>query len=130
MRQGMLVVLLLAGSALVGGCASVDSRYDRYDNGGTHYNAGRSNEGYYAVVDSIEPTRGASNDNAIAGPVVGGAVAGAVVGHQIGQGDGRDGYRVRIRFDDGSYQTTTQPSIGTLRIGDSVRIEKGRVVRY
>jgi len=129
MRQSTLVGLLLAGSALVGGCASVDSRYDRYDNG--HYNGGRSNEGYYAVVDAIESSRGASNDSAIAGTVIGGAVAGAVVGNQVGQGDAeRDAYRVRVRFDDGSYRTTTQASIGTLRVGDSVRIEKGRVVRY
>ena len=154
MRPGTLVTLLFAGAGLlVGGCASTDSRYDRYDNGSSRYREVPSNEGYYGVVDSIERTRTGA-DNAVAGTIIGGivggvighqigggtgnsvatvagAVGGAVVGHEIGQGNSdRDEYRVRIRFDNGSYQTTTQASIGDLRVGDGARIENGQAYRY
>jgi len=160
MKPNTLVTLLFAGTVLVGGCASVDGPYDRYepygryDNGDYRYSGARSNEGYYGVVDSIESTRGRSSDNAIAGTIIGGviggvighqigsgtgntvatvagAVGGAAVGHEIGESNaGPDAYRLRIRFDNGNYQTVTQASIGNLRVGDSVRIENGRAFRY
>ena len=154
MKSNTLVTLLFAGTALVGGCASADTPYDRYDNGGSRYSGARSNVGYYGVVDSIESTRGGSKDNAIAGTIIGGviggvighqigggtgntvatvagAVGGAAVGHEIGESNaGPDAYRLRIRFDNGNYQTVTQASIGNLRVGDSVRIENGRARRY
>jgi hypothetical protein len=54
-----------------------------------------------------------------------------VVGHEIGKGNAdRDTYRLRVRLDNGIYQTLTQTSIGDLRVGDSVRIEDGRAYRY
>ncbi|NDP42244.1 MAG: glycine zipper 2TM domain-containing protein [Aromatoleum sp.] len=154
MKPNTLITLIFAGTALLGGCASADSRDNRYDNGGYGYNGARSNEGYTGVVDSIESARGGSNNNAVAGTIIGGviggvvghqigggtgnsvatvagAVGGAVVGHEIGQGNSdRDAYRVRIRFDNGSYQTTTQASIGDLRVGDRARIDNGRAYRY
>lgn len=154
MKPNALVTLIFAGTALVGGCASADTPYDRYDNGGSRYSGARSNEGYYGVVDSIESTRGGSNNNAVAGTIIGGviggvlghqigggtgntvatvagAVGGAAVGHEIGQGNaGHEAYRLRIRFDNGNYQTVTQASIGNLRVGDSVRIENGRAYRH
>lgn len=155
MKPITLATLIFAGTALVGGCASADSQYDRYGNDSPRYSGARSNEGYYGVVDSIESTRrGSNNNNAVAGTIIGGviggvlghqvgggtgnsvatvagAVGGAVVGHEIGQGNAeRDAYRLRIRFDNGNYQTVTQASIGDLRVGDSVRIENGRAYRY
>ena len=154
MKTHTLFTLIFAGTALVGGCASADAPYDRYDNGGYRYGGTQSNEGYYGVVDSIDSTRGGSNDNAVAGTIIGGviggvighqigggtgntvatvagAVGGAAVGHEIGQSNaGQDAYRLRIRFDNGSYQTVTQAAIGNLRVGDSVRIENGRAYRY
>jgi outer membrane lipoprotein SlyB len=154
MKPNALVALLFAGTALVGGCASVDSPHERYDNGASRYNEPRSMDAYYGVVDAIESTGGGSNNNAIAGTIIGGviggvlghqvgggtgnsvatvagAVGGAVVGHEIGQGNAeRDAYNVRIRFDNGNYRTVTQASIDGLRIGDSVRIENGRAYRY
>ena len=154
MRPDTVVTLLFAGTVLlVGGCASTDSRYDRYDNGSTRYREVQTNEGYYGIVESIERTRG-GDDNAVAGTIIGGivggvighqigggtgnsvatvagAVGGAVVGHEIGQGSSdQDGYRVRIRFDNGSYQTTTQATIGDLRVGDGARVENGQAYRY
>lgn len=128
------------------------ARYNGPQSNDRYY--GVSNEGYYGVVDSIESTRGGSSNNTIAGTIIGGvlggvlghqvgggtgntvatvagAVGGAVVGHEIGQGNAeRDAYRVRVRFDNGNFQTTTQASIGDLRVGDSVRIENGRAYRY
>ncbi len=161
MKPGNLVTLIFAGTALVGGCASADSPNDRYDNGGSRYNDGnsryygaRSNEGSHGVVDSIESTRAGSDNNAVAGTIIGGvvggvlghqigsgtgnsvatvagAVGGAVVGHEIGKGNAdRETYRLRVRLDNGIYQTLTQASIGDLRVGDSVRIEDGRAYRY
>jgi outer membrane lipoprotein SlyB len=154
MKPNMLVTLLFAGTALVGGCATADAPYGRHYNGEPRYSGARSNEGYYGVVDSIASTRGGSSDNAIAGTIIGGVIGG-VIGHQIGGGTGNtiatvagavggaavgheigesnadpDAYRLRIRFDNGNYQTVTQANIGNLRVGDSVRIENGRALRY
>ncbi len=168
MRTNRLVTLIFAGTALVGGCATADSPYVRYDNSGYRYdnnshaydNSGsrysgtRSNDGYYGVLDSIESTRGGSDQNAVAGTIIGGviggvlghqigsgtgntvatvagALGGAAVGHEIGRGNAsQDAYRLRIRFDNGNYQTVTQAGIDNLRVGDSVRIENGRAYRY
>jgi hypothetical protein len=70
----------------------------------------RSNENYYAVIDSIES---------------------APAGNEIAKVTGRQNvYLVRVRFDDRSYQTLTQASLDGLRVGDSVRIEHDRVRRY
>jgi outer membrane lipoprotein SlyB len=137
-----------------------NNRGYRYDNSGTRYaesapryNGTRSYEGYYGVVDSIESPRRGGSDNAIAGTIIGGvvggvighqigsgtgntvatvagAVGGAAVGHEIGENSDRDLYRVRVRFENGSYQTVSQADIGRLRVGDSVRIENGRAFRY
>lgn len=152
MKPNTLVAMIFAGAAFAGGCANAQTNVERYDS--PRYNGARSNEGNYGVVDSIESARSANNDSAVAGTVIGGviggvlghqvgggtgnsvatvagAVGGAVVGHEIGQANGeRDAFRVRVRFENGSYQTVTQVNIGDLRIGDSVRIDKGRVYRY
>jgi hypothetical protein len=106
MRLQTIIVPLFA-AALASACASTDARYggnDRRDG------SARSNENYYAVIDSIE-----------SGPV----------GSEIGKANGRQNvYFVRVRFDDRSYQTLTQASLDGLRVGDSVRIERDRVRRY
>jgi outer membrane lipoprotein SlyB len=154
MKSNTLVMMIFAGTALFGSCANADTTGERYDNANPRYIGVRSNEGFYGVVDSIESARSASKDSAIAGTVIGGviggvlghqvgggtgnsvatlagAVGGAVVGHEIGQSRGdADAFRVRVRFENGSYQTVTQSNIGDLRIGDSVRIDKDRVFRY
>jgi hypothetical protein len=106
MKPKTTVVWILVAAFVVVGCASPDARYVSDQDGDT---AARSNQGYYAVIDSIEAERA---------------------------GDGRDtiggngAYRIRIRFDDRTYRTVTQSSLDGLRVGDSVRIESERVRRY
>jgi hypothetical protein len=107
MKLQKVIVPLFAAAALASGCASSDARY-----GGNDYRNGlvRSNEGYYAVIDSIELGQ---------------------TGNEISKAKGRqDVYFIRVRFDDRSYQTVTQASLDGLRVGDSVRIEGARVRRY
>jgi outer membrane lipoprotein SlyB len=152
MKSNTLAVMIFAGAALVSGCANAQTYAERYDS--PRYNGARSNEGNYGVVDAIESARSANIDSAVAGTLIGGviggvlghqvgggagnsvatvagAVGGAVVGREIGQAHGdRDVFRVRVRFENGSYETVTQANVGDLRIGDNVRIDKGRVYRH
>lgn len=68
-----------------------------------------------------------------AAATVGGAIAGGVIGDQVekrvnnNRADGVGAYRLRVRMDDGSYQTFTQDRIDNLRVGDRVRIDNGQV---
>lgn len=146
----IVIATFLTVAALMSGCASTDSRpvsssspYSRAD---------------YGVIDAIEITRGSSDgiggSGIGAGAVIGGVVGG-VLGHQVGGGTGKDvatvagvvggamvgheiekskqqqdAYRIRVRLDNGGYQTVTQQSIADLRVGDRVRIENDRVYRY
>jgi len=150
MPQIVIATFLLTAAALMSGCASTDTRpvsssssYSRAD---------------YGVIDAIEITRGSSDgiggSGIGAGAVIGGVVGG-VLGHQVGGGTGKDvatvagvvggamvgheiekskqqqdAYRIRVRLDNGGYQTVTQQSIADLRVGDRVRIENNRVSRY
>jgi outer membrane lipoprotein SlyB len=151
MKLQTIMLALFAAAVLVSGCATSDGRFA---SDGSRYGSVRSNEGYYAVIESIESRPAANNGNAIAGAIIGGviggvaahqvgsgrgndvatvagAAGGALVGHEIGRANERqDLYAIRVRFDDNSYQTVTQASLDGLRVGDSVRIERNRVRRY
>lgn len=134
--------ILLAVASLAGGCANTDSRPTAY------YSSGA-----YGVVDAIEMIPGSSGGIG-AGTVIGGVVGG-VLGHQIGGGTGKDiataagvvggavaghqiekshgrqdTYRIRVRLENGGYETVTQPGIGDLRVGDRVIVENNHVSRY
>ncbi|HEY0846893.1 MAG TPA: glycine zipper 2TM domain-containing protein [Noviherbaspirillum sp.] len=62
---------------------------------------------------------------------VAGVVGGAMVGHQMERNaQARDAYDIRVRMDNGTYQTVTQDSIADLQVGSRVRIENQRVYRY
>lgn len=146
-----VIATFLAVAALVSGCANTDSR---------PVSSSSSYSGaVYGVVDAIETIRGSGDgiggSGIGAGAVIGGVVGG-VLGHQVGGGSGKDvatvagvvggavaghqieksnkqqqdAYRIRVRLDNGGYQTVTQPSITDLRVGDRVRIENDRVSRY
>lgn len=136
----------LAAVALLAGCANPNYRSET----SPPYSTKSSRHG---VIDSIEKTR-AGNDGIGAGAVIGGVVGGAL-GNQVGSGSGNtaatvagavggavvgneiekrskahDAYRVRVRLDNGSYQTVTQDSITDLQVGNRVRVENDRVYRY
>ena len=146
----IVIATFLAVAALMSGCASTDTR--PVSSSSTY--SGTT----YGVVDAIEITSGSGDgiggSGIGAGAVIGGVVGG-VLGHQVGEGTGKDvatvagvvggamaghqvekstkqqeAYRIRVRLDNGGYQTVTQPSIADLRVGDRVRIENDRVSRY
>jgi hypothetical protein len=121
MKLRSIIVPLCAAAALVSGCAGSDPRRagDESLLGAVH-----SNENFYAVVDSIES--GPARDEATA--AAGSATEGR---HEFVISKGwQDVYFIRVRFDDRSYRTVTQTGLDGLRVGDSVRIENGRVRRY
>ena len=91
-------------------------------------------------------------DKHIAGGAVLGAVVGGLLGNQVGSGSGRtaatiagaaaggavghnvqknkrawvDGYRMRIRMDNGSYRTIEQPAKERIYRGDRVKISNSK----
>jgi len=114
---------------------------------------GPAHASVYGVVDAIEmvstPQSGIGAGTVIGGilggilgnqigggtgntvATVAGAVGGAVAGNQIEKRTNqRSTYNVRVRLDNGSYQTVTQDNVSDLRIGDRVRVENGYVYRY
>lgn len=148
----MIIATLLTATALLSGCANNDYRSES----SSDYYSGTT----YGVIDAIETTRGSGGgiggSGIGAGAVIGGVVGG-VLGHQVGGGTGKDVatvagavggavvghqieksnkpqqqevYRVRVRLENGGYQTVTQQSVSGLRVGDRVRIENDRVSRY
>lgn len=109
----------------------------------------------YGVVEGVEMVNGPSRSGPGIGAVAG-AVVGGVVGHQIGSGRGNtaatvagavggavagneiekrnatqaQAYQFRVRLDNGSYQTVTLDSNPeSVRVGDRVRIDNGRLYR-
>lgn len=60
---------------------------------------------------------------------VAGALAGGAIGHHVEKNrrDGDDGYRIRVRMDDGRMLSYTQDDRFGLRRGDRVRVEDGYV---
>jgi len=102
-------------------------------------------------VTSIEVVQGGSDRGTGAGAVIGG-IAGGVIGHQIGSGRGNDAatvagaiggaivgneieknrragdlFRVTVRNSNGYAETYVMESVGSLRVGDRVRIDGGRI---
>lgn len=61
---------------------------------------------------------------------VAGVVGGAMVGHQMERnGQGRNAYEIRVRLDNGGYQTIVQDSVTDLQVGSRVRVENQHVYR-
>lgn len=152
----LLTTFALASTVLLAACASPDYGYGVPQNPGyPAVSSGQPAYGTsYGVVDAIEMTAPAQSGIG-AGTVIGG-ILGGVLGNQVGGGTGNtlatvagvvggavagnqlekntnqrpSGYNVRVRLDNGSYQSVTQDNVSDLRIGDRVRIENGRVYRY
>jgi outer membrane lipoprotein SlyB len=150
LRTGTLVLAMLA--ALAAGCAG-NPPSSSQDTGTAPSYRSYYEEGRITGIDTV---RGPGASSSIAGAVVGGivggvlghqvgsgrgndaatvvgAVGGAVIGNEIGKGQsgsGPDSYRVTVRLDGGNTRSYDQASIGNLRVGDSVRVEDGRLVRF
>jgi outer membrane lipoprotein SlyB len=148
---------LLAGSTWLSGCAdtgygqpaSKPSRQSEYST------TSQSQVTGHGVIEAIDIAPAASSSPLNAGTVVGGVVGG-VLGNQIGGGSGRtaatvagavggamvgnkveqnrtagrQSYQIRVKLDNGAYQTVTQDEMGDLHVGNRVRIENNRVYRY
>lgn len=110
--------------------------------------------GSHGSITKIEEVQ-TSQDSSGAGAVIGGIVGG-VAGHQVGQGRGKDAatvagvvggaligneiekrnsapktyFRVVVQLDNGSYKTFQQNAIGDLHVGDRIRVDHNRVIRY
>ncbi|MBJ7309265.1 glycine zipper 2TM domain-containing protein [Rugamonas sp. CCM 8940] len=141
-----IAAALLAGAALLGGCASTAPQQTAYTS--------QSQEASYGTIDSIQVVGSkpaSSGAGAVAGGLVGallgnqigsgggrtaatvaGAVGGAVVGNQVeaNRAQARDAYQISVRMDNGDYRIVTQDSVYDLRVGNRVRLVDGRAYRY
>ena len=96
-------------------------------------NSGSSTPGIGAITGAIAGGvlgNQVGSGSGRAAATVGGAVLGGVAGHKVEEAirnRGGTGYRLRVRMDDGTYQTFTQEQHDNLRVGDRVRVENGRV---
>lgn len=145
----------LTVAALMSGCASTSSQ--PMSSSSSSYSGVAY--GVIDAIEITRGSGDAGSSSGIgAGTIIGGVVGG-VLGHQVGGGTGKDvatvagvvggamagheiekrnrqqdasqdAYRIRVRLENGGYQTVTQPSINDLRVGDRVRIENDRVSRY
>jgi len=152
LNVGMMVSsLALAACGTTPGPYSSEPQYPGYS-GSPGYSGGPGYgySSYHGTVESVETIRqggGSSGVGAVIGGVaggvlgsqvgsgrgqtaatIGGAVAGAVVGNEVEKRRNVDEtYRFTVRMDDGSVQTFTQDT-PSLRVGDRVRNENGRLV--
>lgn len=140
----------IALATLMSGCASTETRTVTPVSSSSSSNY----RTVYGVIESIEITRASGDSGIGAGAVIGGIVGG-VLGNQVGGGTGQDvatvagvaggamvghqiqksnkqqeAFLIRVRLDNGGYQTVAQQSMVDLRVGDQVRIENERVSRY
>jgi outer membrane lipoprotein SlyB len=142
---------------ILGGCASPYNPMQGSQSYPMGNSSSQSQYRTYGVIESIQMVQSNAAGNGVgAGAVVGGVVGG-LLGNQVGGGTGKtvatiagvvggalagnqiehgnrgqsqDMYQIRVRLDNGSYQTLVQDSIADLRIGNRVRIEGDRVYRY
>ena len=155
MKVPHTLVVLVAASAILGGCAS--SNPQPYYGSNDGYRSGYDNTASagYGTIESIQVSSGdgrTGGGGALLGGVVGalagnqvgsgggrtaatvaGGVAGAVIGNRVEanrNAEGQQMYMVRVRLDNGEYRDVTQDSVYDLREGNRVRIVDGRVYRY
>lgn len=142
-----LVALMIAGSAVLSGCASTN-------NAPRQVSQQNQNEAAsYGTIESIQikQAKASSGAGAVAGGLVGallgnqvgsgsgravatvaGAVGGAVVGNTVenNRSQGKEEYQISVRMDNGDYRMVDQDSVYDLRVGNRVRLVDGRVYRY
>ncbi len=148
----MIVIAIAATTLIVGGCTNTDYQTEQASSSSTQYYGVQ-----YGVVDGIESVPGDIATSGIgAGTIIGGVVGG-VLGNQVGGGSGQDiatvvgvvggaavgheidkrnqqqtsnTYNIRVRLNNGGYQTINVESVNGLRVGDRVRIDNGLISRY
>jgi outer membrane lipoprotein SlyB len=143
----ILASLMLAGTAVLSGCASnTPMQQGSYSS--------QSESASYGTIDSIQVVQtksGSSGVGAVTGGLVGallgnqvgsgsgrtaatvaGAVGGAMVGNNVesNRNQGREDYQISVRMDNGDYRIVTQDSVYDLRVGNRVRLVDGRLYRY
>lgn len=142
---------LLLSTLLLGACASPG--YNNPPVASQPYPAASPSYAYSTgTIDAIQVRQGSDGGigmGAVVGGVVGGllgnqvgggrgkkaatvagVVGGAMVGHQMERNaQTRDAYEIRVRMDNGAYQTVTQDNISDLQVGSRVRVENQRVYR-
>lgn len=147
------IAAVIATAILAAGCASTPLPPDNARN---YPAASQRDYSSYGMVESIDTVNAQSGAGSIGIGTVGGAVVGGLLGNQVGGGTGRKAatvagavggalagnqvdkhrntappmYDIRVRLNDGSYQTVRQESLGDIRVGNRVRIENGRAMRY
>jgi outer membrane lipoprotein SlyB len=143
-----LAALMIAGTAVLSGCASTSSAPHQV----SHQN--QNEAASYGTIESIQIKQAKSGTSG-AGAVAGGLV-GALLGNQVGSGSGRavatvagavggavvgntvennrtqakEDYQISVRMDNGDYRVVDQDSVYDLRVGNRVRLVDGRLYRY
>ena len=144
----LLATVVMAGSALLAGCASTTNPAP------VTYSSSQAEAATYGTIDSIQVVQtksGTSGAGAVTGGLVGallgnqvgsgsgrtaatvaGAVGGAVVGNKVEEGRNapQASYQISVRMDNGDYRIVNQDSVYDLRVGNRVRLVDGRLYRY
>lgn len=143
-RSSTIAAALLAGVAVLSGCASTNEpRQVGYVN---------NEAASYGTIESIQvmQPRASSGAGAVTGGLIGGllgnqvgsgsgrtaatvagAVGGAVVGNNVeNKRNAAPEYQLSVRMDNGDYRIVQQDSIYDLRVGARVRLVDGRLYRY
>lgn len=148
MKQlSILTAALIAGSAILTGCASTSSQPQQ----GGYVQADTASYGTIDSIQVVQAKSGSSGAGAVAGGLVGallgnqvgsgngrtaatvaGAVGGAVVGNNVenNRNQAHDAYQISVRMDNGDYRIINQDSVYDLRVGNRVRLVDGRLYRY
>lgn len=148
--------LILVSLLAVGGLAGCATPYQQRETSSNTGYSNSSNYSTYGVVDSIQHSSGGiANSGVGVGTIIGGVVGG-VLGNQVGSGTGNTvatvagvaggafigheidknrqsnnpSYAVRVRLNNGDFQTVDLDSVGDLRVGDRVRLENKQLYRY
>ena len=146
MKLRIAGITLLAGAAMLGGCAYPEP-YAVYP--GPPVVAQRTEYGVVEAIDLYRPGNSAPIGlgavlGGIAGGIIGhqfgsgsgntaatiaGAIGGAAVGHEMQKANDQDRYRIVVRLDSGGTIALDQVGQGELRVGDRVRITNQRAYR-
>ncbi len=153
-NSGRAVIAASLAAALAAGCATQQPRYQqpRYQQPAPAVPGAAYVQ--YGQVVNVESIRG--DGHTVGRGAILGGVVGAVLGHQVGAGSGKDAAtvagivggaligneiekrqqvtsdltRVTVRFDNGGQRSFDDAQGVDVRVGDRVRVEGDRVVRY